>query len=241
MLPRPGLELHVVIAAVLCGACAHNRADGSGTDDAAGGPAGEGIEHTFVSTDRNKELYQYEEEPEAARFKGDYDQEYVITSPEEAKDLAEAAVGLHLNSKQTWKASPILPASWPADDKTVMLLYYPMADNPHSMSQYQLFSAAYRVTVCLVDGTTEIHPLKPRKLGTVVQKRPSFLERNELELAEKALVHMILGGEAESGEDNFWGYLKYFHEHPKFARDIKRRAPKFVHWLHARKKYRYRR
>jgi hypothetical protein len=52
---------------------------------------------------------------------------------------------------------------------------------------------------------------------------------------------MMLGGEAESGEDNFWGYLKYFHEHPKFARDIRKRAPKFVHWLHARKKYRYRR
>jgi len=230
-----------VIAAVLCAGCAHNRADASRPGSAAGGPEGVGIEHTFVSTNRNADLYQYEEEPEEGPFRGEYDQDYAITSPAEAKDLAEAAVGLHLNPKQGWKASPVLPASWPADDKTVMVLYYPMADNPHSMSQYQLFSAAFRVTVCLVDGTTEIHPLKPRKLGTVVQKRPSVLERSELELAEKALVHMILGGEVESGEDNFWGYLKYFYEHPKFARDIKQRAPKFVHWLNARKKYRYHR
>lgn len=192
--------------------------------------------HTFVSTEKNKE-FEGQQFDDDALVEHDYG-EIAVSTVDQARELAEAAVEPQLNPRQTWKTSPILPASWPAESKQVKFLFYPMADNPHSMSHYQLFSAAFAVTISLEDGTTEIKPLKTRKLGTIVDKRPSVLERNELELAERSLVHVLLGGEIEQGENSFWGYLKYFHEHPKFAADIKRHSPKFVAWLNSKRKRR---
>jgi hypothetical protein len=62
--------------------------------------------------------------------------------------------------------------------------------------------------------------------------RPSMLERSELAIAEQALVEAFLGGETPVGENNYWGYLKFFREHPHLARDIGKRTPSFVKWLH---------
>ena len=76
--------------------------------------------------------------------------------------------------------------------------------------------------------------LKNRKLGTVKQRRATFMERNELVAAERALVHMMLGGDAAHHENFFWGYLKYFREYPRFAADIKTKNPRFVKWLNDR-------
>lgn len=129
----------------------------------------------------------------------------------------------------------MLPSAWPMRDKRVMYLYYPMAPNPQRMDHYQLYSAAYRVTLDLEHGTTDVAPLgKPRRLGSLVEGRPSSLERRELEISENALFRYVLAGEQDEGENSFWGYLKYFHEHPRFARDIERHAPRFVRWLRKR-------
>jgi hypothetical protein len=107
-----------------------------------------------------------------------------------------------------------------------------MAANPSSMSQYQLFTPAYEVEIYLVDGTSEVRPIaKRRGLGVVKERRASLVEREELELAEHTLVRILLAGKASLGDNNLWGYLKYFQENPKFAQDIKRRSPEFVRWL----------
>ena len=163
--------------------------------------------------------------------------EFAVRTPERALELAEAAVADELDPKHTWRASPTLPASWPSQDPKVLYLFYPMASNPQSMSHFQLFSAAYEVEVSLVDGSTEIRSIaKRRRLGVVEDRRPSLSERQELELAENTLVRLLLAGEASQGDNNFWGYLKYFHENPKLASDIKARSPRFVQWLHAKKR-----
>jgi hypothetical protein len=236
--PGPFL-LAIVLGTIACSRASAPRGTRAPASTGSDVEEDEGPSYTYVSTDANREAYEYREPVvEIDPFHEDVGAGHAVTSPETAKELAEAAVTPFLNPRQSWRTSPLLPAVWPTEDeyKLIMVLYYPMADHPHSMSHYQLFSAAYRVTVSLVDGTTEVQPLKARRLGTVKEKRASMLERSELEVAERSLVYMMLGGDPETGEDNFWGYLKYFHEHPKFARDIKRRAPKFVGWLHSRKR-----
>lgn len=236
---RPGT---VVLALTLAGiGCARGHADAPPVEqpsaEAEQGPGPEVLGHTFKSTEKNEEFegQKFDDDPLVKTDYGDV----AISTVEEAREYAEATIEPELNPRQTWKTSPILPVSWPVNgDKQVKFLFYPMAANPHSMSHYQLFSAAYAVTVSLQDGTAQIEKLKTRKLGTVEDKRPSVLERNELELAERSLVHVLLGGEVEGGENSFWGYLKFFHEHPKFAADMKKQSPKFVAWLNSKRKRR---
>ena len=196
-----------------------------------------GVAHDdFVSEYDEDEEDETQEPVYDDDFAEAYEGEYDVTTPDAARELAEAAVADRLNPKQVWKTSPVLPATWPSKDKAVKFYFYPMAASPQSMQHFQLFTAAYRVRVSLADGATDVKPLKKtRKLGTYEDRRPSVLERNELALAERALVHTVLGGSAHSGENNFWGYLKFFHENPQFARDIRGRDPKFYKWLQAYK------
>jgi hypothetical protein len=193
------------------------------------GPAVDEVE--FVSTHENKDTYDLVEQHQD--FEHKYDQDYAITEYEDARSVAEDAVAMQLNPKQSWETSPTLPSAWPEHSKQVAYLFYPMANHPNSLTESQLFSAKYRVTVSLVDGTTSISALKSRKLGTVKQRRATYMERTELETAERALIHLMLGGDSEHGENFFWGYLKYFKENPKFGRDIKAKSPRFVQWLYA--------
>jgi hypothetical protein len=159
-----------------------------------------------------------------------------ITSSARARELAETAIADELDPKHTWSMSPAMPTAWPPSDKRLLFFFYPMAANPNSMSHLQLFTPAYKVEVSLVDGTTQIQPIKGRRqLGTVEEVRPSRLEREELEMAEQALVRLVVAGDMDGVEGSFWGYLKYFHEHPKFARDLEGRSPKFVAWLQGQK------
>lgn len=160
---------------------------------------------------------------------------FEVTTVTQARELAEEAVYDQLNPKQQWKTSPVLPAKWPSNDAEAMFLFYPMALHPKSMERYELYSAAWVVVVALTDGTTEITPIaKSRRLGTIEDGRPTSLERRELELAEEAMMVLLLGGDSQAGENRFWGYLKYFHEHPKIGADIKKRRPRFVKWLKGR-------
>jgi hypothetical protein len=165
------------------------------------------------------------------------DGEFVVRSPSRALEIAEAAVVDELDPKHTWKTSPVLPARWPSKDHKVLYLFYPMAANPNSLSHYHLFSPAYEVEVSLVDGTTEVRSIsKRRRLGVIEDRRPSLSERHELELAENTLVRLLVAGQASQGDNNFWGYLKYFHENPAFAKHIKGRSPAFVKWLNEKKR-----
>lgn len=198
-------------------------------------PAAEPVdENTFVSTNNNEA--DENAEPQTPADTGPLTG-LAVRDSVEARQLAEDAVADQLNPLQTWQTSPALPVQWPPQDKSLMFLFYPMAANPNSMSHFQLFSAAFRVDVSLLDGSTQVKPIKgKRKLGTVEQKRPSVLERQEIELAERSLLNMIAGGEdPDDGENNFWGYLKYWHEHPKFARDMRKRVPRFAAWLDRKK------
>lgn len=185
---------------------------------------------TFVSTSRN----------DAPRPRpGDEDVDaplavegFTVVTPEAAKELAQAAVADRLDPKKSWKLSPVLPTAWPSEAPAVLVLFYPMAAYQSSMTRYTLFTPAFRVTVSLVDGSTEVDALgKPRSLGTIEDSRPSSLERRELELSENALMRRLLGVDGDSGENPFWGYLKYIHEHPKLGKDLEKRSASFIGWV----------
>lgn len=186
---------------------------------------------TFVSTSNNEEPRARPNdgsEPEATpAVEG-----FAVVTPEAAKELAQAAVAESLDPKKSWKPSPLLPAAWPTEEAAVVVYYYPMAAYQSSMTRYTLFTPAFRVTVSLVDGTTEVKALpKPRALGTIEDTRPSSLERRELELSESALVRRLVGAGGDAGENPFWGYLKYIHEHPKLGKDLEKRAAPFIGWV----------
>lgn len=182
----------------------------------------------FVSTSRNEESRPgASDDEESAAVEG-----FTVVTPEAAKEIAQAAVADRLDPKKSWKPSPVLPAAWPSTAPEVVVFFYPMAAYQSSMTRYTLFTPAFRVTVSLVDGTTKVDPLaKPRSLGTIEDTRPSSLERRELDLSESALVRRLVGTEADAGENPFWGYLKYIHEHPKLGKDLEKRAPSFIGWV----------
>jgi hypothetical protein len=189
------------------------------------------VEHTFVSTSNNADDASPTKAASAPATA-----EYVVTTPDAAKQLALAAVADRLDPLKTWTTSPLLPASWPVKDRAVVYFFYPMAANPRSMTEFQLFSAAWRVEVSLRDGEAAVTPIpKSRDLGKISQTRASSLERRELEIAEAALVHELVGTEADADDSPYWGYLKYMHEHPQLAKDLQRRSPSFLGWV--RKRY----
>jgi hypothetical protein len=184
---------------------------------------------TFVSTSRNEGSRQGpgKSDEAASAVEG-----FAVVTPEAAKELAQAAVADRLDPKKSWKPSPVLPAAWPSTAPEVVVFFYPMAAYQSSMTRYTLFTPAFRVTVSLVDGSTRVDPLaKPRALGAIEDTRPSSLERRELDLSESALVRRLVGVDDDSGENPFWGYLKFIHEHPKLGKDLEKRAPKFIGWV----------
>jgi hypothetical protein len=224
--PRPLPSLALTFAVL---ACSKNAPDTAPPAEAAADrnpDFGEG-DFEFVSTERNVEDERTNRGDDGPR----YAEDYAITSSQAAKALAEETVADRLNPRQTWEASPLLPVAWPEPGKRVRVYFYPLAANPQSLESFELFSAQYAVTISLQDGAAEVEEIATKRLGTVKTERPSRLEREELELAEKALVHYLLSGNSDDGENAFWGYLKFMHEHPKLARDITGRAPKFVAWL----------
>lgn len=224
--PRSLLAFALASAVLACSKNAPDTAPPAATAE-SGGPEFDEGQFEFVSTERNDE-----EESEDRQVEGPtYAEDYAITSSQAAKTLAEETVADRLNPKQTWEASPLLPVAWPEPGKRVRVYFYPLAANPQSLENFELFSAQYAVTISLQDGAAEVEEIKTKRLGTVKTVRPSRLEREELELAEKALVHYLLSGNSDDGENAFWGYLKFMHEHPKLARDITGRAPQFVAWL----------
>ncbi len=187
--------------------------------------------NTFVSTSRNEEA-QEEQADEASEAEAGLQAEFAVTTPTAVKEVAEAAVAEQLDQSKTWKTSPVLPASWPAKEHEVVVFFYPLSSNAGSLTEHQAFSAAFRVTVSLSDGTTEVTPItKRRKLGMVKETRPSSLERRELEMAETALVKQLMGVDPNAGAKPYWGYLKYVHEHPKVGKDLERRSSSFYKWL----------
>lgn len=160
---------------------------------------------------------------------------FEVKSVAQARTIAEEAVSGELNPKKEWKTSPAFPKTWPSEGPDVIFYFYPMAVHPSSLSTYELYAAQYAVTVSLTDGATEVFTLrKAKRLGTIEEVRASMLERRELELAESSLVYLLMGADEVSGENKFWGYLKFFHEHPKLGRDMKARQGKFVKWLSSR-------
>lgn len=184
---------------------------------------------TYVST-TNNEAPPHERAPKAAA--ATQQAAFAVVTPEAAKELADAAVADQLDPKKTWKLSPVLPATWPADEPVVVVFFYPMAANPGSLTRYKLYSPAFRVTVALTDGATVVKPIgKRRELGTIEETRPTSLERRELELAETSLVERLIGTDTRAGENPYWGYLKYVHEHPKVGNDLERRSPAFFGWV----------
>ena len=220
-------------------ACNREQAPASDPPEGSGG-AGDGPDvdgFTFQSEhERDATFEDYIDEDDAHEVDTTG---FEVKSVEQARSLAEDAVAGELNPKKEWKTSPAFPATWPSEGPDVIFYFYPMALHPTSMSTYELFSAQYAVTVSLTDGATEVFTLrKARRLGTIEEARPTMLERRELELAESSLVYMLMGADEISGENKFWGYLKYFNEHPALGRDRKKRQPKFVKWLDSRPHWR---
>lgn len=217
-----------LVVVALGSACARGSKDAAPPTAAPAAEERPVDEFAFVSTDNNADAATGTVEEEESPIAGDF----AVKSPGEARTIAEAAVADRLDPKKTWKLSPVMPSSWPAKERAVTLYFYPMAANPHSLDYFQLFSAAYRVDVSLVDGTTKVVPIaKPRQIGTVKDTRPSSLERRELDLAEASLVRRLLGADISSGENAYWGYLKFIHEHPEIGKDLERRAGAFVKWV----------
>jgi hypothetical protein len=224
----------IVVGLLLVTACGKDRAAAPPTVEptaaAEDDDYGEGS-FAFVSTERNVES---DDDDAPAAAANAYEGDPVVTTAARVHEIADAAVADRLNPRQQWESSPAMPAAWPKANRHVLVYFYPMAANPSSLAHFQLFSAAFAVDVSLDDGTGEVRELETRKLGVVEDTRPSRLEREERELAEKALVHYLLSGESGEGENAFWGYLKFFHEHPKIGNDVKRRHPSFIKWLEKR-------
>jgi hypothetical protein len=157
---------------------------------------------------------------------------YEVTTAEAARERAEAAVQDRLDPSRSWRTSPVFPTAWPPREPVVMFFFYPMAASETEISRFTLYSAAFRVDVSLRDGSTNVRALgKPRRLANIEEKRAATLERGELEIAERTLLRRIAGVGAHEGENGYWGYLKYFHEHPQLARDLRARVPAFAAWL----------
>lgn len=189
-------------------------------------------QNTFVSTSFNEDKAQVDAEKEKPDAPGsDLSELATVTTADDARERAEAAVAEELDPNRSYKLSPVLPAQWPIKDWAVVVFFYPMASNPPSLTEFRVFSPAFRVTVALEDGATEVKKIsKRRKLGTITETRATSLERRELEMAEAMLIRQLLGLELEAGKP-YWGYLKYVHEHPKVGRDLERRAASFYGWL----------
>jgi hypothetical protein len=229
-MPRARWCLSLLVA--LAPACARGRNDAA---PPAAAPAQERPvdEFAFVSTANNEAAAKEQADDEAAPIAG----EFAVKSAETAKEIAERAVADRLDKKKTWKLSPVMPTTWPTSERAVAVYFYPMAANPHSLEHYQLFSAAFRVDVSLVDGTTKVVPItKTKMIGTVKDERPTSLERREIDLAEASLVRKLLGADPSSGENAYWGYLKFIHEHPEIGKDLERRSGAFVKWVRQKDK-----
>jgi hypothetical protein len=228
-----------LVLALVLASCERSTHDTSVTPEPAPTPAADvedpSDSQTFVSTSRNERPRPRPGDvPDGPRAV----EGFTVVTPEAAKDLAQAAVADQLDPKKSWKQSPLLPAAWPTDEAVVVVYFYPLAAYQSSITRYTLFTPAYRVTVSLVDGTAEVTALpKPRALGTIEDSRPSSLERRELELSEDALVQRLVGTSASGGENPFWGYLKYIHEHPKLGKDLEKRAAPFIGWVRKKAKH----
>lgn len=180
--------------------------------------------YTWVSEDeRGDDLAEDEIESEE-------DSAFAVRSHEDARSMAEAAVEDRLDPGRSWETSPALPAQWPAAGSEVVYLFYPVVDQG-SLSKYQLHSAAYAVTVSLVDGSAEVAQLRSKKLGSFTPYRQTFMERNELENAQTALFEHLMASQDEGADSPFWGYLRFFEKNPLLARDIRAKNPEFVAWL----------
>jgi hypothetical protein len=219
------------LAIALVIACARKDAGGSDAPgDAHEGPV-TGVEHqTYVSTAHNEAGTPKAKVVESGE--GEIAGDFAVKSAEKAREIAQAAMEGQLDPKKTWRLSPVFPTAWPAKERAVAVYFYPMAANPKALSFYQLFSAAYRVDVSLVDGATKVIAIpKPKMLGTIEETRPSSLEKRELELAEASLVRQLLGADLRQGENTFWGYLKFVHEHPEIGKDVAKRQGAFMAWI----------
>jgi hypothetical protein len=177
---------------------------------------------------------EYEDDEEEEEEESLVPEGFSVTSAEAARTAAENAVAERLDRKLTWKSSPVVPAQWPSKDARVAVYLYPMAANPNNTSYYQLFTPAFRVEVALTDGATEVEPVgKRREIGSMEDRRPTSLERRELDIAEEALLLSLMGVEKE-GDEPYWGYLKFVVEHPEIGRDLEKRNPGFFGWIHER-------
>jgi hypothetical protein len=235
MLARMASTPRVLAFALALASCGRSSRDASVAPDPAAPPTPASAQpapfetQTFVSTSRNEEV---EEGPAGAQEGAKTVEGFAVVTPEAAKEIAEAAVADRLDHKKSWKPSPVLPAAWPSKEPAVIVYFYPMAAYQSSMTRYTLFTPAFRVTVSLVDGAAEVKPLgKPRALGTIEDTRPTSLERRELEMSEAALVQRLVGADVDLGENPYWGYLKYIHEHQKLGRDLEKRASAFIGWV----------
>jgi hypothetical protein len=160
---------------------------------------------------------------------------YEVTTAEAARERAEAAVQDRLDPSRAWRTSPVFPTAWPPREPAVMFFFYPMAASETEISRFTLYSAAFRVDVSLKNGSTNVRALgKPRRLANIDEKRAATLERSELAIAERTLLRRVAGVGEHEGENAYWGYLKYFHEHPQLARDLRTRVPAFAAWLQRR-------
>lgn len=221
-----------LVCALALPSCQRSTPDTTVTPEPAPEPAtpeGDPFEtQTFVSTSRNDETH----ENGGAGEGGSTLEGFTVVTPEAIRELAQAAVSERLDPKKSWRLSPVLPAAWPPTEPAAIVYFYPMAAYQSSMTRYTLYTAAFRVTVSLVDGTTKIDALaKPRSLGVIEDTRPTSLERRELDLSENALVQRLVGVSDDAGENPFWGYLKFIHEHEKLGRDLEKRAAPFLGWV----------
>lgn len=221
------------LVAIVLAACASKQApaepSSSTPEPSRAGPANvDRFEYVAGKEEVADEPAPTVREEERPRIEGDF----ALTTADAVHARAEEAVADQLNPKQQWEASPVVPAQWPTKTLRLNVFYYPMASHPDNTSRYELFSAAWMVQVALDTGEATVTAIKGRRrLGTLETTRPSRLERSELAIAEQTLVETTLGGTTPVGENNYWGYLKYFREHPQLASDLTKRAPAFMKWL----------
>ncbi len=149
-----------------------------------------------------------------------------------ARALADAAADGALGAGLERLAAPAVIRSWPAKTPTLVFVYYPLTAVKTGIGAFRV-GAPIEVTVDLVAGTTAHKKLKSSQvLTTVTISRDSATVRQNLDLAEKTLVEVLLQRRAvERSLVLLDGYREWFNAHLDVMTDLLKRMPDGVGWL----------
>lgn len=192
--------------------------------------------NTYISGRKDGEAGEDEGEDEAGEAKAPKKEEpagitAAITTIADARALAEQTAQGALGVAESL-ASPALVRRWPADDRTILFVVYPLSPSKSGVNSFTV-GAPVEVTVNLVDGTAAHAPMKKSAVVKEVDRvrDPASLRAN-LEAAEQALIDVILERRPlNTAIVPLDGYREWFNAHRAMMTDLDKRLPEGIRWL----------